>query len=714
MSKFRKRSAKKTSLTGMRSLRWAATLAATVTVLSTLVFTNLPSARASVLSEPSFQDKPVVGLAIKFRNQVAAQDLFGNLVGLDPIKTDVLNPLDIGLGIWSVKFRNSKTESEANLVAQKLSGDPRIEAVYLDHLLTEASSVRSTPTLGGMTASTPPRSLVASDGWTNSKPELARVRLTWSQPTSLNGGILWGYRIFQWDSSISKFKTLISNTQSKNTSVNVTANLMAGKEARFRIAAITKNSSGKKMAVSAVSNTVKFTPTTAPQKPVLQSSGSISSANPVVTWQSQSNAEKGGLTVNYQVTATASDQSSATCNTGANSCTLSGLQAQKVYQVQVIATNNKGSAASDLVDPITDPMFDKQWYLNSQYGINVESAWQITKGSPNIVVAVVDSGITSHPDLNENVVMGYDFISSSSNARDGSGRDADPTDAGDYTSKENSSWHGTHVAGIIAARANSIGIIGIAPNVKISPVRVLGVNGGSETDIAAGINWAIGVPISGVPTNRNVAKVVNLSIGSTGFTNCYSNSPTQLAIDEARDRDVTLVTAAGNDNQYAINSYPGNCYGNITIGATGYSGDRAWYSNYSAYQVEYYGVDISAPGGDDQLGDALAADGGIWSTWNTGKTTIGQPTYGSEMGTSMASPMAAGVVALMYSVKPNLTDDQVWQILSSTAREFNPASDCKKLKVTRVQLDGSSRTSGLCGIGIIDAGSAVAAVQALK
>jgi serine protease len=339
-------------------------------------------------------------------------------------------------------------------------------------------------------------------------------------------------------------------------------------------------------------------------------------------------------------------------------------------------------------------------------------------GSPSIVVAVLDTGITAHPDLENNVVTGYDFISDPSNARDGNGRDANPSDPGDYPSANTpSSWHGTHVSGIIAAESNDIGISGVAPNVKISPVRVLGVNGGSESDIAAGINWAIGVKISGIALNPNPAKVVNLSIGSSSFSTCYSNSPTQLAIDESKKRNVTLVTAAGNDNQFATNSYPGNCYGNITIGATGITGDRSYYSNYSGYsrsQGLYIGVDISAPGGDDRVGSGKPAGGQIWSTLNDGKTTVGRATYGAEEGTSMASPVAAGVVALMYSVRPSLTYTQVWEILSSTTRPFNSNSDCKSQMIDTPLTDGSTVTTGLCGVGIIDAQAALLAVHKLN
>ncbi|MEY4418382.1 MAG: hypothetical protein RIQ88_820, partial [Actinomycetota bacterium] len=191
--------------------------------------------------------------------------------------------------------------------------------------------------------------------------------------------------------------------------------------------------------------------------------------------------------------------------------------------------------------------------------------------------------------------------------------------------------------------------------------------------------------------------------------------PTQLAIENAKAADVTIVTAAGNDDTIATDSYPGNCYGNITIGATDYNGYKTVYSNYSMYSSQqkiYIGVDISAPGGDFESG--MGEAGGIYSTVNDGVTVPGDPSYAYMQGTSMASPVAAGVVALMYSVKPNITDDQVWNILSTTAKPFAASSECaQKIKITTMQ-DGTKAKSGYCGIGIIDAGAAVAAVLKLN
>ena len=676
------------------------------------------AAGGSVSSDPTYKDEPVVGLVIKYRDGAVPVDIFGNQLGLELSSTKLLPGEDIGLGMHSAKFGKQLKEADALVIANQVAKSQYVEAVFLDHLLTKARYNTATPKLAVLKASAPPTKVTAKDGWSAASPSLATVNLSWTAPTKLNGGFLWGYRISKYDKVLEKYVVLVSNTKSRATSIKIKTGLIAGEQTSFKVAAITKSSNSKYMAISKDSSVAKTIPTSIPQPPVLQSAGNITSANPIVSWVTQGIEERGGLAVSYSVKATAADSTEAMCSSSSVSCTLSGLEAGKRYQIVVTATNARGSSSSLPVTETLDPMKDMQWYLDGEYGINASKAWKITKGSPSTVVAVLDTGITEHPDLQANIVTGYDFVSDPANARDGNGRDANPTDPGDYiTGTSPSSWHGTHVSGIIAAESNEIGISGIAPNVKISPVRVLGVNGGSESDIAAGINWAIGVKLSGIPANPNPAKVVNLSIGSSSFSSCNTYSPTQLAIDESKKRNATLVTAAGNDNQFATNSYPGNCYGNITIGATGITGDRSYYSNYAGYsrsQDIYIGVDISAPGGDDKVGYNEPASGLIWSTLNDGKTTVGRATYGGEQGTSMASPIAAGVVALMYSVRPSITYTKVWEILSSTASPFNADSDCEYQMIDTPLNDGTTLTTGLCGIGIIDANAAVLAVQKLN
>jgi len=700
---------------GIRYTAIALVLLLALGYLSALVAS---SGSATVSTNPAYKDEPVVGLVIKYKAGQVPIDVFGNQLGLEQSAAKLTPGEDIGLGMYSAKFSKELDEAQALLIANQVAKSEYVEAVYLDHLLTKATYNTATPKLAVLKASSAPTKLTAKDGWSATTPKVATVNLSWTAPSKLNGGFLWGYRISKYDKVLEEYVVLVSNTRSRATSIKIKTGLIAGEQTSFKVAAITKSGDSKYMAISKDSSVAKVIPTSIPKAPVLQSAGNITSANPIVSWVTQGSEERGGLAVNYLVRATSTDSSEALCSSSSFSCTLSGLEAGKRYQVVVTATNARGSASSLPVTETLDPMKDLQWYLDGEYGINASKAWKISKGSPSVVVAVLDTGITEHPDLAANIVTGYDFISDPANARDGNGRDANPEDPGDYiTSGAPSSWHGTHVSGIIAAESNDIGITGIAPNVKISPVRVLGIRGGSESDIAAGINWAIGVKLSGIPANPNPAKVVNLSIGSSTFSSCNTYSPTQLAIDESKKRNVTLVTAAGNDDQLATNSYPGNCYGNITIGATGITGDRSYYSNYSGYsrlQDIYIGVDISAPGGDDLVGYNEIASGLIWSTLNDGKTTVGRATYGGEQGTSMASPIAAGVIALMYSVRPTITYNQVWQILSSTARSFNPDSDCEYQMVETMLNDGSIITTGQCGIGIIDANAALLAVQKLN
>ena len=313
------------------------------------------------------------------------------------------------------------------------------------------------------------------------------------------------------------------------------------------------------------------------------------------------------------------------------------------------------------------------WGLTGTYGTKSNAAWNLTQGSSNVVVAVLDTGIVAHPDLGAQV-PGYDMIASTNISNDGNGRDADPSDPGDWCPSDgsSSSWHGTHVAGTVNAAINGDGSVGVAPNVKVQPVRVLGTCGGSMSDIAAAIIWAAGGSVSGVPVNANPADVISLSLGGGG--GCSSTE--QAAIDFANSRGAVVTIAAGNENSDAVNSSPGNCAGVITVAATDSSGKRASFSNFGSY------VEISAPGV------------GIYSTVNTGTTTPSGSSYESWSGTSMATPHVAGVVALMLSRDPSLTPAQVLQRIQSTATAFG-GGFC------------DSNASKTCGSGIINAGLAV-------
>ena len=330
-----------------------------------------------------------------------------------------------------------------------------------------------------------------------------------------------------------------------------------------------------------------------------------------------------------------------------------------------------------------DPRLSEQWgFGTTASGINVRSAWDKSTGA-GVVVAVIDTGITNHADLNANILPGYDFISDTFVSRDGNGRDSNPNDEGDWnpvanecysgSPVSNSSWHGTHVAGTVAAVTNnSTGVAGTAFGAKVVPVRVLGRCGGLTSDIADAITWASGGTVSGIPANANPAEVINMSLGGGGScSTTYQN-----AINGAVGRGTTVVVAAGNSNANVSTAVPANCPNVIAVAATTSAGSRASFSNYGT------GIDISAPGAS------------ILSTLNTGTTTPGSASYASYNGTSMAAPHVAGVVALMQAAAPSpLTPAQVETIIKNTARP----------------LPGTC--SGGCGAGIVDADAAVVAAQ---
>lgn len=328
-----------------------------------------------------------------------------------------------------------------------------------------------------------------------------------------------------------------------------------------------------------------------------------------------------------------------------------------------------------------DVLYAQQWSLSDAVGgIRAPAAWDWATGV-GIVVAVIDTGYRPHADLASKLLPGYDFITDLKLAGDGNAREADALDPGDAVSAgfcapgsaaSNSSWHGTHVAGIVAAAAgNGVGVAGVAYGAKLLPLRALGRCGGYTSDIADAIAWAVGTAVNGLPLNPNPAQVINLSLGGAG----PCGQTTQNAINTARAKGAVVVVAAGNDNGDAANSSPANCSGVIVVAATAKGGGKASYSNTGA------SVTLAAPGGDNGAG--------ILSTLNAGSSAPGADSYAAYMGTSMATPVVAGVAALMMSVNHKLTPDQVAAMLKASARAF-PAP-CPK-----------------CGAGIVDANAAVA------
>jgi len=347
-------------------------------------------------------------------------------------------------------------------------------------------------------------------------------------------------------------------------------------------------------------------------------------------------------------------------------------------------------AIMQIQQPVNDPQFGQQWhYTMPGTGINLVDGWSVSTGN-GVITAVIDTGYRPHVDLAANLLLpGFDFIGDITVANDGNGRDSDASDPGDWCppSRPSSSWHGTHVAGTVAAVTNNaIGVAGVARSAKIVPVRVLGKCGGYLSDIVDGMRWAAGLSVPGVTANANPAQVLNLSLGGGG--SCGSSY--QNAINDIVAAGSTIVVAAGNSNSDASGFRPANCNGVITVASTNQAGARAFYSNFGSV------VEIAAPGGETHQ----VTSRGVLSTLNSGTTTPGTDSYAFYQGTSMAAPHVAGVAALLYQLKSGITPSQVLAYLQNTAQPFpgvtNPLYQC---------------STANCGAGIVDAGDAAKAVM---
>lgn len=382
---------------------------------------------------------------------------------------------------------------------------------------------------------------------------------------------------------------------------------------------------------------------------------------------------------------------------------------------------------------------DSQWHLRAPDATrlgaaNLPGAWDIARGE-GVIIAVIDTGIVSHSDLDANVIKGYDFVSADPDRRflvanDGDGRDADPSDPGDWIddndlqqsifkpddsgscAKTDSSWHGTHVAGTLAALTdNSIGIAGIAHRGKVLVVRALGKCFGFGSDITDAIRWAAGVPPAsgswatlGLPENLQPARVINLSLG-TSRGSCSTSR--QSAIDAARAAGAVIVVATGNESANTI-FQPANCLGVIAVTAHTNEGDKASYANVGP------GTSLSAPGGGNCSTSALncrpsgsgVGDGTLWrfitSTLNNGRTVPGAQRYEGFQGTSMAAPHVAGVAALLLSNTATLKPDTVRSLLVDSTRPFPDGTWC------------AGRVNAPCGSGMLDAARALQRLRDLS
>ena len=383
--------------------------------------------------------------------------------------------------------------------------------------------------------------------------------------------------------------------------------------------------------------------------------------------------------------------------------------------------------------PVATPVAG-QWYLRAPTAlfvsaINAVAAWDLTLGSPAITVAVLDTGILSaHPDLAGKLQpnglggYGYDFVHDIPTANDGDGRDASSEDPGDGTTlgecspgerAENSSWHGTRVAGLIgAATDNGIGMAGVGRNIMLLPVRVLGRCGGYDSDIIAAMRWAAGVTTdvgSGVAlANIHPAKVINLSLGATGA--CPASYRDVVA--EVNAAGVSVVAAAGNENGLAVDA-PANCAGVIAVAGVRHVGTKVGYSNIGPE------VSLSAPAGN--CGNSVTCLYPLLTISNTGTAApLTAPTAyiytaggaNASFGTSFSAPLVSGTVGLMLSLNPALTPGGVKSILQSSARAF-PSSGGEAAATACHAPDGTSQiecycTTSTCGAGLLNAAGAVA------
>ncbi|MEB3298314.1 MAG: S8 family peptidase [Candidatus Sericytochromatia bacterium] len=277
---------------------------------------------------------------------------------------------------------------------------------------------------------------------------------------------------------------------------------------------------------------------------------------------------------------------------------------------------------------VADPGRAAQWGLDA---MRVPAAWTRTRGDARVVVAVLDTGVDlGHPDLRTRLVEGRSFVSGRSGPGDDNG-------------------HGTHVAGTIVAEAdNGVGVAGVAPGCRVMPVKVLDAEGAGHTaDIVAGLVWAA----------DHGARIINLSLGGAAGGQALGE-----AIRYAQAKGCLVVAAMGNEGAQS-QEYPAAMPGVLAVGSTDEAGRRSSFSNFGSW------ISVAAPGS------------GILSTTPTYDVTMSRQEglgrgYGSLSGTSMATPHAAGLAALLASLHPDWPAQVLHkQLLASTRDIGTPGFD---------------------------------------
>ena len=306
----------------------------------------------------------------------------------------------------------------------------------------------------------------------------------------------------------------------------------------------------------------------------------------------------------------------------------------------------------------SDQYYKLQWHYPL---INLPAAWEESTGEASVIVAVIDTGVLlDHPDLAGQFSAdgGYDFIRSDAISKDKQpGIDTDPNDPGD-SATGGSSFHGTHVAGTVAAATNfdsgGKGVAGVAPGVKIMPLRVLGTGGGTSYDILQAVRYAASLPNDSNDVPASKADIINLSLGGGAYSQAE-----QAVYTDARNAGVIIIAAAGNEST-SNPSYPAAYAGVISVSAVDINKQLAPYSNFGT------SIDVAAPGGN--TGRDINGDGysdGVLSTAGDDSGNNIAFVYKFYQGTSMAAPHMAGVVALMKSIHSGLTPDDVDNLLIS-------------------------------------------------
>jgi serine protease len=341
--------------------------------------------------------------------------------------------------------------------------------------------------------------------------------------------------------------------------------------------------------------------------------------------------------------------------------------------------------------------------------------------------------------LGGRLLPGYDFVGEDYSpttgmalgtylaANDGDGWDPDPSDPGDWIDQADqsnvlfpasdcpiadSSWHGTRVVGILGAITNNaVGIAGMTWNSWILPVRSIGKCAGYDSDIIAGMQWAAGIAVAGVPNNPYPANIINLSLGGTG-TCSGADDPYPAVINSILAKGVLIVASAGNASG-AVDE-PADCAGVLAVAGLRNVGTKVGYSSFGPQ------VGVSAPAGNcvNSSGACLRS---IDTTTNLGLTTPGSNGYtdqtNTNLGTSFSAPIVSAIAALMRSVNANLTPAQLIARIESSATPF-PANTsglpvCPATGATGSGIDGQCACppSGECGSGMVDALAAVKSAQ---